>query len=557
MNGVVPKLSVEDNATPDARPLPEPESQVPPFTDDPAKSDLFLKKYNARNVALEDLLCAVRERVGLVALIADSEAEKNRILDKLIQNAPANIQFICSPSGSATFDELLSIICAALNLTVPDPTRRHKLKVLKDYLSDKNYPGRMVTLVIDNAHLLQNNVLSYLLMFTHAGLIRKNALQLLLRGTAELEKQLERQRAIYSNLKDIRMMYLSRLADFDTANNAQYPFKAAGRKQRLLFPPATMERVAYHAGGDADNVNKLCRHALRVAQERNERYVSPSLIDELAKTYREQPPQKQSQAGAGRSTAESTADPIASSSHPIPAAVGKKQVSFSLSWPTSTLILMIALVTGIVSAASVILLYEKKNSDNLLAKQSVPVLPDSDRAPDAIVEKRSAGKLKSPVAVQPADDAPPKTMPAEQRQTVVASEIKSVVATPVATQPATQSNAASEPVAPKPTPEHDPQQVAFYVQRAKEMLELGDVTSARLFFQACVETGDPECMIAVGATYDPQQLKKQDLSGVHADLTQAMDWYQRALQTGEAQATTQAKEKMKSLRAWLTKSAGQ
>ncbi len=82
--------------------------------------------------------------------------------------------------------------------------------------------------------------------------------------------------------------------------------------------------------------------------------------------------------------------------------------------------------------------------------------------------------------------------------------------------------------------------------RGNEYLGLGDIASARLFFEQAAEQGDTAALTAVGRTYDPRVLKGLGVLGSFANPAIATQWYERALSAGDAEANQQ----LEALRAW-------
>jgi hypothetical protein len=79
------------------------------------------------------------------------------------------------------------------------------------------------------------------------------------------------------------------------------------------------------------------------------------------------------------------------------------------------------------------------------------------------------------------------------------------------------------------------------------LLMLGDIASARLFYEAAVKAGDIPSLIAVGSTYDPVVLNQLGLRGFHADPVKAAEWYLKAHEADAAEAD----KHLNGLRRWL------
>jgi TPR repeat protein len=82
----------------------------------------------------------------------------------------------------------------------------------------------------------------------------------------------------------------------------------------------------------------------------------------------------------------------------------------------------------------------------------------------------------------------------------------------------------------------DPDELAALLKRAKSLLAIGDITSARLLLERAADAQEVEAALMLAGTYDPQVLGSQDLRSVTPDPAQAKLWYQKAAQLGSADA---------------------
>jgi len=82
----------------------------------------------------------------------------------------------------------------------------------------------------------------------------------------------------------------------------------------------------------------------------------------------------------------------------------------------------------------------------------------------------------------------------------------------------------------------DPDELAALLKRAKGLLSIGDIVSARLLLERAADAQEAEAALMLAGTYDPQVLGSQDLRSVTADLAVARSWYQKAAQLGSADA---------------------
>lgn len=73
--------------------------------------------------------------------------------------------------------------------------------------------------------------------------------------------------------------------------------------------------------------------------------------------------------------------------------------------------------------------------------------------------------------------------------------------------------------------------------RGDALMELGDVASARSFYDRAFELGNVRAARSIARTYDPVVLASLKVQGLRADPVKAFEWYRKAEQAGEAEAT--------------------
>lgn len=74
----------------------------------------------------------------------------------------------------------------------------------------------------------------------------------------------------------------------------------------------------------------------------------------------------------------------------------------------------------------------------------------------------------------------------------------------------------------------EPAQIAALMRRGDALLAIGDVSGARRFYARAAEAGSPEGAQAAGRSYDPAELTRLGLHGVHPDPATATTWYRHA-----------------------------
>ena len=74
------------------------------------------------------------------------------------------------------------------------------------------------------------------------------------------------------------------------------------------------------------------------------------------------------------------------------------------------------------------------------------------------------------------------------------------------------------------------------MSRAKSMLAVGDIPTARLLLERAADAQDATAAFLLAQTYDPVVLGTRDIRTITPDPAMARDWYQKAARLGSAEA---------------------
>jgi hypothetical protein len=154
---------------------------------------------------------------------------------------------------------------------------------------------------------------------------------------------------------------------------------------------------------------------------------------------------------------------------------------------------------------------------------------------EKVVERKAEPVTDRPVpmmerfaAATPAAEPPVAAMPQQQPQPQ-----------PQPPQQVAEPPAAPEPVAPAyspPVPTLDREEIAALYKRGEQLIQQGDIAAARLMFTRAASVGDARSALALGASYDPDVLRKLGVVGVAADAVLAREWYAKASSFGSREA---------------------
>ncbi len=170
-------------------------------------------------------------------------------------------------------------------------------------------------------------------------------------------------------------------------------------------------------------------------------------------------------------------------------------------------------------------------------------LPGSTELADAAPAHAAAPIAAAPAGMPPllAAEAPPPPRAADSEAAVpeLAASAPVVLASidipPTAAAPAPLAAAAPSPISAG--------MLETMLQRGQAMLDLGDLSAARLLFARAAELGSSEAMLSMGGTFDPTVLDGRLLA--NPDEVEATRWYRMAAASGNPEAALRLQRLMR------------
>ncbi|WGD52551.1 hypothetical protein QA641_00945 [Bradyrhizobium sp. CB1650] len=164
------------------------------------------------------------------------------------------------------------------------------------------------------------------------------------------------------------------------------------------------------------------------------------------------------------------------------------------------------------------------------AAQDQTMAPVNPAAAKQTLVKDSTRVSNTKLASADAQDLPAASMPSREAIATAyqsALQAQTQAPAPVAAQPAPP---------PPPVKTLDADTLAGLMTRAKSLLTVGDIVSARLLLERAANAQDATAAFLLAQTYDPAVLGTSDTRSIVGDATAARDWYQKAAGLGSAEA---------------------
>jgi general secretion pathway protein A len=232
------------------------------------------------------LVYGVRECKGFIVLTGEIGTGKTTLLRRLMDELQGTVRFVFFYNTTVTFDEMVELVCAELELPVAALSRVQRVQRLNDCLLEEARRGGRVVLLIDEAQHLAPEVLENLRLISNLETSSDKLLQIVLAGQPELEARLA-EPALRPVVQRIALRYhLTPLAATEIEPFIAYRLRQCGRPRQDLFTAGAIARIAAHSRGIPRVINILCDAALLVAYATDARRVSRRTIDEVAADLR-------------------------------------------------------------------------------------------------------------------------------------------------------------------------------------------------------------------------------------------------------------------------------
>jgi general secretion pathway protein A len=246
-----------------------------PFNVTPDPRFLYLNDcYQEALSALDEGLAA---GAGSVFLIGEAGTGKTTLLRRLLDGLEPRINAVLLLNPRVSFDEILEYMLHELDVPADGDDTPARLDRLHQVLRDRALTGENVALLIDDAQLLDDDVLHGLQDLAGSDATRTRALQLVLAGQPELDTKLSEQSlAAFGSRVRLRPLSPAEVQEY-----VRTRLERAGARDLDLFTPPALARIADLSEGVPRVVNTLCDAALLHAFAAGQARVSAAVVDEV------------------------------------------------------------------------------------------------------------------------------------------------------------------------------------------------------------------------------------------------------------------------------------
>jgi general secretion pathway protein A len=229
---------------------------------------------------LAHLVYGVSEAGGFIQLTGEVGTGKTTLVRSLLAREPSGVEIALVLNPRVTVPEFLLTLCEELGISMPG-SASGSVKALVDALSAHllaaHAAGRRVAVIIDEAHLLERDVLEQVRLLTNLETSTRKLLQVILIGQPELRELLAREDLRQVAQRITGRHHLEPLSREETAAYVRHRLRVAGAT-REIFTPAALRELHRRSGGLPRLVNVIADRALLGAFARDRHEVSSGLL---------------------------------------------------------------------------------------------------------------------------------------------------------------------------------------------------------------------------------------------------------------------------------------
>ena len=241
---------------------------------------LFLSK--GHREALSLLHYGIAGDKGITLLLGEAGTGKTTVLRAACQQhtEPA-IQSLHLLHSGVTRDELHDFIAFELRLPDPAGSRVASIRRLYQALHERRAGGRITALVIDEAHLIPDDLFEEIRMLANLESPAGKLLAVVLTGQVELAQRLNEPALRPFKQRIALRTTLPPLSLQDTAGYIASRVRTAGGSAAELFTSAAVEGIHRGSRGIARTISVICDNTLVAAFAKGQRQVTDALVSEV------------------------------------------------------------------------------------------------------------------------------------------------------------------------------------------------------------------------------------------------------------------------------------
>ena len=256
-----------------------------PFTLNPNPKFLYLAQSHYE--ALSSMMAGIKERKGIVLITGEGGVGKTTLIYALLKDLSRKIKTAFIFQTRLDFRDLLKNILRDLDVPISEKEENvlSLLVQFRKYLDERLSRDETVTIVIDEAQSLDDEVLRDLVSLSSPDTPAAKSLQIVLVGHPELEaklnseglRPLKEQVAVHRQIRP--------LTREEGRGYIKHRLKIVGRHRSEVFTSEAVNRVWEFAEGIPRVMNLLCDRALLIGYRESRATIDSKIVKEAIKDF--------------------------------------------------------------------------------------------------------------------------------------------------------------------------------------------------------------------------------------------------------------------------------
>jgi len=232
---------------------------------------------------IRGLAYGILERKGYLVLTAEAGMGKTtalRTLSNLLAESDVVSCIIFSPTLTAS--EFLELALLNFGFRNIPASKAQRIKLLEGFLFKSDEEGKIIALIVDEAHQLSPEALEEIRLLGNFETDRK-LLQIVLAGQNQLNEKLNLPELWQLKQRVTLRLSLKRLDREAVDEFIRFRWGLAGGEEPIPFSPAAVDAIASWSNGVPRLINAICDHALLVAFSESVRSIGVETVREACK----------------------------------------------------------------------------------------------------------------------------------------------------------------------------------------------------------------------------------------------------------------------------------
>ena len=243
----------------------------------------------SHNEALAILNYGVLRRKGFVVVTGEVGTGKTLLLRSLLESiGRSDVAFAFVYNPRLSVPDFLSHVLTDLRLSLAGRTKGEMLSYLNDYLLVRSRRGATTAIIVDEAHLLNWELLEEIRLLTNLETSQHKLVQMVLVGQPELDQKLDSPELRQLKQRVSLRCQLKPLAFEQLRGYIQRRLELAGANSHAttIFPDATIDVIYGYAHGIPRVINNLCENSLVSGYGKQMKEITVEIVREVASDLR-------------------------------------------------------------------------------------------------------------------------------------------------------------------------------------------------------------------------------------------------------------------------------